>query len=65
MAATELIAITPFDPEEATLYEIGAKTEWFDNRLRLNLAVFQTDYSDLQLMQRLVEEDAPFGTGGP
>ncbi|MDG1835764.1 MAG: TonB-dependent receptor, partial [Pseudomonadales bacterium] len=64
LAATELIAITPFDPEEATLYEIGAKTEWFDNRLRLNLAVFQTDYSDLQILQLLVEEDAPFGTGG-
>jgi len=64
LAATELIAITPFDPEEATLYEIGAKTEWFDNRLRLNLAVFETDYSDLQILQLLVEEAAPFGTGG-
>ena len=64
LAATELIAITPFDPEEAMLYEIGAKTEWFDNRLRLNLAVFETDYTDLQILQLLVEEDAPFGTGG-
>jgi len=64
LAATELIAITPFDPEEATLYEIGAKTEWFDNRLRLNLAIFQTDYEDLQILQLLVEEAAPEGTGG-
>ena len=64
LAATELIAITPFDPEEATLYEIGAKTEWFDNRLRLNLAVFETDYADLQILQLLVEEEAPFGTSG-
>ena len=64
LAATELIAITPFDPEEATLYEIGAKTEWFDNRLRLNLAIFETDYTDLQILQVLVEESAPFGTGG-
>ena len=64
LAATELIAITPFDPEEAILYEIGAKTEWFDNRLRLNLAVFETDYTDLQILQLLVEEAAPVGTGG-
>jgi len=64
LAATELIAITPFDPEEATLYEIGAKTEWFDNRLRLNLAIFRTDYTDLQILQLLVEEAAPEGTGG-
>lgn len=64
LAATELIAITPFDPEEAVLTEIGMKTEWFDNRLRLNLAVFETDYTDLQILQLLVEEDAPFGTGG-
>jgi len=63
-AATELIAITPFDPEEAILYEIGAKTEWWDNRIRLNAAVFYTDYTDLQILQLLVEEDAPFGTGG-
>ena len=64
LAASELIAISPFDPEEATLYEIGAKTEWFDNRLRLNLAIFETDYTDLQILQLLVEESAPLGTGG-
>ena len=30
--------------EEIIIYEIGAKTDWFDNRLRLNLAVYQGDY---------------------
>ena len=64
LAANELIAITPFDPEEAILYEIGAKTEWFDNRLRLNTAVFFTDYTDLQILQLLVENDAPVGQTG-
>ena len=64
LAATELIAITPFDPEEATLYEIGAKTEWWNNRVRLNVAVFYTDYTDLQILQLLVEESAPLGTTG-
>ena len=52
------IASTGFDPEEAILYELGAKTEWFNNRVRLNVAAFQTDYTDLQILQLLVPVDA-------
>ncbi|MDY0065680.1 MAG: TonB-dependent receptor [Steroidobacteraceae bacterium] len=40
-----------FKPEEATAYELGLKAEWFDRRLRTNLAVFYTDYKDLQVQQ--------------
>lgn len=40
---------TPFDPEYATTYEVGAKTEWLNRRLRLNATVFQTDYKDQQV----------------
>ena len=36
LAPGQLQAESPFQPEFATLYEIGAKTEWFDNRLRVN-----------------------------
>ncbi len=57
--ATELIASTGFDQEEAKLLEVGAKTEWFDNRVRLNVAAFRTDYTDLQILQLLVPENAP------
>ncbi|MDH3643425.1 MAG: TonB-dependent receptor [Gammaproteobacteria bacterium] len=64
LAGTELIAITPFDPEEAILYEVGFKTEWFDNRMRLNVAGFYTDYTDLQILQLLVPDDAVPGTAG-
>ena len=63
-AASELIAITPFDPEEAMLYEFGIKAEFWDNRIRLNTAIFSTDYEDLQILQLLVENDAPPGTSG-
>lgn len=42
------------DPEFAWNYEIGAKTEWFDHRLRFNIAGFYTDYTDLQTQQLLV-----------
>ena len=40
-----------FDSEYATSYEIGAKTEWLDNRLRLNVAGFITKYIDYQVFQ--------------
>lgn len=42
-------ALRPFDPELVTAYEAGIKSEWFDNRLRLNAAYFYTDYKDIQL----------------
>lgn len=38
-----------FDPETIKSYEIGAKTDWMDGRLRLNAAAFWYDYSDLQV----------------
>ncbi|MEJ6593184.1 MAG: TonB-dependent receptor [SAR86 cluster bacterium] len=63
-AASGLAASTPFDPETASLFEVGAKTEWMDNRLRLNAAIFTTDYKDLQILQLLVPVDAPEGLAG-
>jgi iron complex outermembrane receptor protein len=38
-----------FEPEKITSYEIGAKTDWFDKRLRFNIAVFRNDWKDLQV----------------
>lgn len=38
-----------FDPEKATTTEVGMKSEWFDRRLRLNVALFHTKYSGIQL----------------
>lgn len=35
-------------PETATDYEAGLKTDLFDQRLRANLAVYQTDYNNKQ-----------------
>lgn len=38
----------PYLPEEATVYELGIKSELLDHRLRLNADVFHTDYNNYQ-----------------
>ncbi len=48
-AANAEAASTPIDPEEATNIEVGAKTQWWDNRVRFNIAYFDLDYDDLQV----------------
>lgn len=37
-----------FLPEQVTDYEIGSKSEFWDRRVRLNLAMFYEDYTDIQ-----------------
>ncbi len=39
----------PVDPEKITAYEIGAKYVLLDRRLRLNIAAFHYDWSNLQV----------------
>jgi iron complex outermembrane receptor protein len=38
-----------FSPENVTTYELGLKSFWFEHRLRANIAVFYSDFSDMQL----------------
>jgi len=40
-----------FQPEHATAYELGAKSQFFDSRLQLNGAVYYTKYENLQESQ--------------
>ncbi|MDY0007030.1 MAG: TonB-dependent receptor [Spongiibacteraceae bacterium] len=37
------------DEETVEAYELGYKSEWFERRLRSNIAFYQMDYKDLQL----------------
>ncbi|MBL4826171.1 MAG: TonB-dependent receptor [Spongiibacteraceae bacterium] len=50
-------AVRTFNPELATTYEVGFKADLFDSTLRLNGALFHTDYEDLQFVIR--EDFAP------
>jgi iron complex outermembrane receptor protein len=42
--------IVPFGPETLTNYEVGAKSDWFDHRLRINMAGYYSKYKDIQLV---------------
>ena len=42
--------LLPFSPEKIWNYEGGIRSEWLDNRLRVNLTGFYSDISDLQLL---------------
>ena len=45
-------APSSFAPETATTWEVGMKSSWLDNTLRLNVAAFYTDYEDMQIIVR-------------
>ncbi len=47
-------------PEFVKVYELGFKSTWLDNRVRLNGTGFFTDYTDLQVFV-----NAATGTGSP
>lgn len=38
-----------YDPEKVIAYTLGSKNEFIDNRLRVNLELFQYDYDDQQV----------------
>lgn len=45
------VASFSFRPETAVTYELGLKTEALQRRIRLNAAVFDTEYKDMQVSQ--------------
>jgi iron complex outermembrane receptor protein len=51
---------TSFGPEWLTTYEIGAKSDWFDKRLRVNLALFLSRYTDIQITRNTTDAQGAF-----
>ena len=47
-AATANIFRTPFEPETVINYEAGFKSQWLDNKLRVNGSVFRMKYKNKQ-----------------
>ena len=54
----EIIVTDDYDKEVSTTYEIGLKSDLFDNRLRLNAAEFRNDVEDNQFFEFFA---GPFG----
>ena len=46
-------SLAAYGPEKANTHEVGIKTELFDHKLRLNLAGFYTDYSQIQMQVQI------------
>lgn len=59
---TAVLAREPTAPEETTNYEIGMKSDWFDNTLRANISIFKMDYKNFQTIK--VVPDASQGPAG-
>jgi iron complex outermembrane recepter protein len=48
--ATDPVALGSVDPETVDAFELGAKADLLDRRLRINGAIFYNKYSDIQLV---------------
>jgi iron complex outermembrane receptor protein len=52
--------VVPFNREDLTAYEVGAKTDFLNKRLRINASLFFNDYTDIQLGVLSCDEISPF-----
>ena len=48
-ASSRSLSYRRFDPESVSMFELGAKMEFLDRRVRLNLAGYYGDYKNIQL----------------
>ena len=48
-STTGILSDFEFNDERATGFEIGAKTHWFDETVTLDIALFRTEFEDLQV----------------
>ena len=49
-ATGQFAAVEAFKPEKLETYELGVKSQFADDRVRLNAAAFYSDYKDIQLL---------------
>jgi len=56
---TDPLDIGPFAPEFIDSYEVGLRSDWFDRRLRANVAVFYNKWDDMQVPQSVFRGNPP------
>ena len=54
----QLVVSDEYEKEVSTAFELGMKTTWLDNRLRINASLFNTDVEDNQFFEFFA---GPFG----
>ena len=59
--AASNITVGPTEDETSESYEIGIKSDWLDQRLRVNATAFYTNYQDLQFGVFIPNPDNPTG----
>jgi iron complex outermembrane receptor protein len=52
--------INEFQPEKLLEYEVGLKSDWFDHKVRANVAAFYGDYKNLQFNSQLIQAGIPY-----
>jgi len=57
-------AVTPYNEENVINYEIGAKAEWLNRRLRTNIALFRMDHDDIQTQDFAPSGAVVYGNAG-
>jgi iron complex outermembrane receptor protein len=55
--------INKFSPEKLTEYEVGLKSDWWDHKLRANVAAYYGDYKALQFNSQAIDSTGTPYTG--
>ena len=55
--------VQPFNKENVTAYEVGAKSDLLDRKLRVNVSAFFNKFKDIQLTRLTCPEFSPPGLG--
>ncbi|HEX6999536.1 MAG TPA: TonB-dependent receptor [Gammaproteobacteria bacterium] len=54
-----VLGVVPYGPEELVNYEIGMRSDWWNNRLRLNVTAFDSEWEGIQLSQAPPDPNNP------
>lgn len=50
---TNPLFVGPYNEEYVDSFEVGVRSDWLDSRLRVNIAAFYNDWSDMQVNQSI------------
>jgi iron complex outermembrane receptor protein len=54
-----VLGVVPYGPEELSNYEIGMRSDWWQNRVRVNVTAFDSSWEGIQLSQAPPDPNNP------